>query len=114
MGRAGSAAGLRAVVADSNVLARRGLVSILTEAGAQVVGEAEDTQAALRWVAQSIPDVLLVSADLRAPERGHVVAIARDRWSGSGQSASTLARGTASAARSDASTLPRAWRSLPS
>jgi DNA-binding NarL/FixJ family response regulator len=80
MESAGRAAGLRIVVADGNTLARRGVASILTEAGAHVVGEATDTEAALRWVAQTVPDVLVVALDLVGPERGHVVAIARDRW----------------------------------
>jgi DNA-binding NarL/FixJ family response regulator len=71
---------LHVVVADNNALARRGLAAILSDAGATVVGDAADTEAALRWVAQALPEVLVVSLDLRGPERGHVVAIARDRW----------------------------------
>jgi DNA-binding NarL/FixJ family response regulator len=82
MDRPTSAAGLRVVIADGNALARRGLVAIMAEAGAEVLGEAAETESALRWVAQAMPDVLLVSLDLRGPERGHVVAIARDRWPG--------------------------------
>lgn len=80
MDRPAPAAHLRVVVADGNALARRGLTSIVTEAGAEVVGEAADTEAALRWVAQALPDLLMVALDLTGPERGHVVAIARDRW----------------------------------
>lgn len=76
----GVASGVRVVVADGNALTRRGLAAILTEAGATVVGEAGDTESALRWVAQGLPGVLVVTLDLRGPERGHVVAIARDRW----------------------------------
>lgn len=76
----GVASGVRVVIADGNALTRRGLAAILTEAGATVVGEAADTESALRWVAQGVPGVLVVTLDLRGPERGHVVAIARDRW----------------------------------
>lgn len=76
----GPAAGLRVVVADGNHLVRRGLADALTAAGAVVVAQARDTELALRAVAEHSPDVLIVGLDLAGPERGHVVAIARDRW----------------------------------
>lgn len=76
----GAAAGMRVVVADGNALTRRGLSAVLGDAGATVVGAAADTEAALRWIAQTLPDVLVVALDLQGPERGHIVAIARDRW----------------------------------
>lgn len=73
--------GPRVVVADGNHLARYGLVAILTEAGLPVVAQAVDTAGVLRVLAEHTPDVLMVALDLGAGlERGHVVAIARDRW----------------------------------
>ncbi len=74
-----SAAGLRVVVADAHHLVRRGLADVLTSAGA-VVTQAVDAESALRAVADVRAEVLLVSLDLPGSERGHVVAIARDRW----------------------------------
>ena len=72
---------LRAVVAEGQPLLRRGLVEVLQDGGVQVVAQAIDTAGALRAVAERNPDVLVVSLDLKASfERGHVVAIARDRW----------------------------------
>ena len=72
--------GLRTVVADSHHLARSGLVRTLEQAGHTVLAEESDGEAALRAVAAHSPDVLLVALDLGGVERGHVVAIARDRW----------------------------------
>ncbi len=74
-----SAHGLRVVVADSHHLVRRGLAEVLTSAGA-LVTQAQDADSALREVAERHADVLVVSLDLPGSERGHVVAIARDRW----------------------------------
>jgi two-component system response regulator DesR len=71
--------GLRVVVADSHHLVRHGLADVLTSAGAQVT-LAQDAESALREVAERGADVLVVSLDLPGSERGHVVAIARDRW----------------------------------
>lgn len=73
------AEGLRVVVADSHHLVRHGLAEVLTAAGARVA-QAVDAEAALRAVGEHRADVLLVSLDLPGSERGHVVAIARDRW----------------------------------
>lgn len=74
-----SAQGLRVVVADSHHLVRRGLAEVLTSAGA-IVAQAQDAESALREVSQCHANVLMVSLDLPSSERGHVVAIARDRW----------------------------------
>jgi len=74
-----SAHGLRVVVADSHHLVRHGLAGVLTSAGA-LVTQAVDAESALREVADHHADVLVVSLDLPGSERGHVVAIARDRW----------------------------------
>ncbi len=74
-----SAQGLRVVVADSHHLVRRGLAEVLTSAGA-IVAQARDAESALREVSQCHANVLMVSLDLPSSERGHVVAIARDRW----------------------------------
>lgn len=71
---------LRAVVADSHHLARSGLVRVLEQAGHRVLAEESDGDALLRAVAWHLPDVLIVALDLGGIERGHVVAIARDRW----------------------------------
>jgi DNA-binding NarL/FixJ family response regulator len=68
-------------VADSHHLVRHGLAAVLTTAGAQVT-QAVDADSALRRVADHRADVLVVSLDLPGSERGHVVAIARDRWPG--------------------------------
>jgi DNA-binding NarL/FixJ family response regulator len=76
-----SASGLRVVVADAHHLVRHGLVEVLASAGAVVAG-ALDAESALREVAELRADVLMVSLDLPGTERGHVVAIARDRWPG--------------------------------
>jgi DNA-binding NarL/FixJ family response regulator len=52
---------------------------VLTSAGA-LVTQAQDAESALREVAERRAHVLVVSLDLPSSERGHVVAIARDRW----------------------------------
>ena len=74
-----SAVGLRVVVADAHDLLRHGLVEVLRTAGAKV-SQAVDSDSALRMVAEGRADVLVASLDLPGSERGHVVAIARDRW----------------------------------
>lgn len=74
-----SADGLRVVVADAHDLVRHGLAHVLTSAGARVT-QASDSETALQRVGAERADVLLVSLDLPGAERGHVVAIARDRW----------------------------------
>lgn len=74
-----SANGLRVVVADAHHLVRHGLAEVLSSAGAKVT-QAADSESALQRVGAERADVLLVSLDLPGAERGHVVAIARDRW----------------------------------
>lgn len=74
-----SARDLRVVVADSHHLVRHGLAEVLSSAGA-LVTQASDAETALREVAERHAEVLVVSLDLPGSERGHVVAIARDRW----------------------------------
>lgn len=76
---------LRVVVAVGPPLLRRGIVEVLQDAGMVVVGQAADMTSALRAVVEHAPNVLVVDLHLRAAfERGHVVAIARDRWPGLG------------------------------
>ena len=74
-----SAVDLRVVVAEAHHLVRHALVDVLASAGA-VVTEASDSESALREVADQGADVLMVNLDLPGIERGHVVALARDRW----------------------------------
>lgn len=74
-----SARDLRVVVADSHHLVRHGLAEVLSSEGA-LVTQASDAETALREVAERHAEVLVVSLDLPGSERGHVVAIARDRW----------------------------------
>ncbi|MDH4016463.1 MAG: response regulator transcription factor [Actinomycetota bacterium] len=74
-----SAADLRVVVAEAHHLVRYALVDVLASAGA-VVTQATDSESALREIADHGADVLMVNLDLPGIERGHVVAIARDRW----------------------------------
>ena len=71
---------LRVVVAVGQPLLRRGIVDVLREAGMAVVGQAADTASALRVVGENGPHVLVAHLHLRAFERGHIVAITRDRW----------------------------------
>jgi DNA-binding NarL/FixJ family response regulator len=56
---------LRVVLVDDHDLFRTGLRNLLEEQGVQVVGEAENGQAALRLVADLAPDVVLM--DLNMP-----------------------------------------------
>ncbi len=74
------ALGLRVVVADANHLTRRGLADVLTSGGAEVVGQTATVETTLRAVVDTVPDVLVVAMDLPRSDRGHLVAIARDRW----------------------------------
>lgn len=74
-----STEGLRVVVAEAHHLMRHGLVEVLRTAGA-VVSAAADSDAALRCVGDNDAQALLVNLTLPGSERGHVVAIARDRW----------------------------------
>lgn len=76
----GTHVGLRAVVADTHHLARGGLVRALEAAGIAVVAEETSGERVLRSTALLAPDVLVVGLEVGGIERGHVVAIARDRW----------------------------------
>ncbi len=71
--------GLRVVVAEAHHLLRHGLVEVLSTAGA-IVTSVADSDAALRCVGEQDAHALLVNLTLPSSERGHVVAIARDRW----------------------------------
>ncbi|WP_026818949.1 response regulator [Arthrobacter castelli] len=55
----------RIVVVDDQALVRQGIRNLLEVAGFDVVGEADDGQAALDVVAATVPDVILL--DLRMP-----------------------------------------------
>lgn len=56
---------MRVVVADDSMLTREGIVRLLRDAGIEVVAEAEDADALLRYVASVRPDVAIV--DIRMP-----------------------------------------------
>jgi DNA-binding NarL/FixJ family response regulator len=56
---------MRVVVADDVMLTRQGIVSLLTNAGIDVVGEAEDAAGLLRDVRLARPDAAIV--DIRMP-----------------------------------------------
>jgi DNA-binding NarL/FixJ family response regulator len=55
----------RVVVVDDQTLVRQGIRTLLEVAEVEVVGEAEDGQAALEVIAEAVPDVILL--DLRMP-----------------------------------------------
>ena len=56
---------MRVVVADDVLLTRTGIITLLRDAGIDVVGEAHDAEALLRHVATARPDVAIV--DIRMP-----------------------------------------------
>ena len=56
---------MRVVVADDVLLTRQGIVQLLSEAGIDVVGEAEDAAGLLRSVRLDRPDAAVV--DIRMP-----------------------------------------------
>jgi len=70
--------GIRAVLADDDVLLREGLAGLLDRAGIEVVGRAGDAEQALRLVDETRPDVVVM--DIRMPP-GHSTEglIAADR-----------------------------------
>lgn len=68
----------RVLIVDDHALVRRGLVSLLaTSEDLEVVGEAEDGEAAVRLAAELAPDVVLM--DLSMPGTGGVEAMRRIR-----------------------------------
>jgi DNA-binding NarL/FixJ family response regulator len=56
---------MRVVVAEDVMLTREGITRLLTDAGVEVLGEAEDADALLRLVAEHRPDAAIV--DIRMP-----------------------------------------------
>ncbi|WP_433724430.1 response regulator [Nocardia sp. CA-129566] len=56
---------LRVLLADDDVLLRAGLASLLTQAGLDVVGQAEDAAGLLTLVRTNAPDLVIV--DIRMP-----------------------------------------------
>ena len=56
---------MRVVVADDDLLTRRGIVHLLQEVGIDVVAQAEDAEALLRHVRLARPDAVIV--DIRMP-----------------------------------------------
>lgn len=68
----------RVLIVDDHPVFRAGMVTVLQDLdGVEVVGEASDGEEALRAVAQSTPDVVLM--DLRMPGVGGLEATARIR-----------------------------------
>ena len=63
---------LRVVVADDELIVRRGVRVILEDAGIEVVGEAVDGDQAVRLVHELAPDVVLM--DVRMPVRDGIEA----------------------------------------
>jgi len=56
---------VRAVIADDNLLVRRGIAALLEEAGVDVIAQADDVEGLLAAVAADVPDVAIV--DIRMP-----------------------------------------------
>lgn len=56
---------MRVLVAEDQLLTREGLIKVITNAGAEVVGEAADFDSVRRLVAQELPDVVVL--DIRLP-----------------------------------------------
>lgn len=70
--------GIRAVLADDDVLLREGLAGLLTRAGVEVVGQAGDAEQALALVAETAPDIVVM--DVRMPPEHRVEGlVAADR-----------------------------------
>lgn len=67
----------RVVIVDDQTLVRQGIRSLLELADIEVVGEADDGEAALGVVAAAAPDVVLL--DLRMPRRDGIWALERLR-----------------------------------
>lgn len=71
----------RVVVVDDQTLVRQGIRTLLDLAGIEVVGEADDGEAALTVIGESSPDVVLL--DLRMPRYDGIWALNRLRELGS-------------------------------
>ena len=56
---------MRAVIADDNLLVRRGIAALLEEAGVDVIAQADDVEGLLAAVDADVPDVAIV--DIRMP-----------------------------------------------
>jgi DNA-binding NarL/FixJ family response regulator len=56
---------VRVVIADDNLLVRKGIAALLTDAGIEVAAEVDDADELLRAVEQHAPDVAIV--DIRMP-----------------------------------------------
>jgi DNA-binding NarL/FixJ family response regulator len=70
----------RVVVVDDQTLVRQGIRSLLEVAEVEVVGEADDGQAALDVIVAAVPDVVLL--DLRMPRYDGIWALERLRERG--------------------------------
>jgi DNA-binding NarL/FixJ family response regulator len=78
---------MRIAIAEDSVLLREGLISLLAEAGHEVVAAEGDAEKFLRAVAATVPDVCVV--DVRMPptftdEGLRAALLVRDRWPGVG------------------------------
>jgi DNA-binding NarL/FixJ family response regulator len=56
---------VRIVIADDNLLVRRGIAALLEEAGVEVIAQADDVEGLLAAVEADVPDVAIV--DIRMP-----------------------------------------------
>jgi DNA-binding NarL/FixJ family response regulator len=56
---------VRVVIADDNLLVRRGIAALLTDSGIEVAAEVDDADELLRAVEEHVPDVAIV--DIRMP-----------------------------------------------
>ena len=56
---------MRVVIADDNLLVRRGIAALLEEAGVEVIAQADDVEGLLAAVDAAVPDVAIV--DIRMP-----------------------------------------------
>ena len=56
---------MRVVIADDNLLVRKGIAALLTDSGIEVAAEADDPDELLRAVAEHAPDIAIV--DIRMP-----------------------------------------------
>jgi DNA-binding NarL/FixJ family response regulator len=56
---------VRVVIADDNLLVRKGIAALLEDSGIEVAAEADDAEALLRAVEEHAPDVAIV--DIRMP-----------------------------------------------